>query len=194
MTAPPGRFCPACGHRAGETEPVCYRCKTPLPAFLRPSTEPSRDVGSVLGWLVLAFAAFVIFAIANPKTPMAPESVRADPPMPIERQLAVIDGATGFEETPDERRFRYLIEEFRARWGADPTHVADIFVGTRQEMRKAGVDDKLLPMMEGVHLYAPPGGPHELEKALAAYAALRIKGVDHEGALRGIRPLMEYRR
>lgn len=105
----------------------------------------------------------------------------------IEYKLAVVDAGTYVK--PDDlvvARFRSLLSQLETRWRESTTRVADMSVATKNQLRKVGVDQKILGFMEGMNSIKPVAGKGFAEYA-AFYVTIREQGRSHSVAIAALR-------
>jgi hypothetical protein len=108
-----------------------------------------------------------------------------DPP---ERQLANIDAK---QRVADDditiARFRSLLDQLSEAFSMRKQDIADKTVVIQQLLRKEGVEEKMLNMMEGINRIFPGrAGDWKYDTILAYYATFRVKGRSHSEAIEGI--------
>lgn len=127
---------------------------------------------------------FVILTVAMIGIPH-PVRANDDPP---ERQLANIDAK---QRVADDditiARFRSLLNQLSETFSMRRQDIADKTVAIQQYLRKEGVEEKMLNMMEGINRIFPSNaGDWKYNTILAYYATFRIKGRSHFEAIDGI--------
>ena len=83
-------------------------------------------------------------------------------------------------------RFRSLLSQLSTRWREPPTRIADMSVATKQQLRKVGVDQKILGFLEGMNLITPVTG-RDFPEYASLYVVMRSQGQSHEVAMAALR-------
>jgi hypothetical protein len=111
----------------------------------------------------------------------------------VEHQLAVID-AKGFvaEDDITVARFRSLLEQLSSTYDEDKQKIADMTVTARGLLRKNGIDEKVLNIMEGMNqLFSGKAENQKYSQMLAYYVAFRNKGMTHADAIENLRGIIQ---
>lgn len=88
-------------------------------------------------------------------------------------------------------RFRSLLNQLSATYIESSQEIADMSVIAQQQMRKDGIDESLLNIMEGMNqLFIVKVANQKYAEYAAAYATLRSSGQSHAQALNGIKALL----
>lgn len=110
----------------------------------------------------------------------------------LEHQLATIN-AGGYVAKDDitVARFRSLLEQLSSTYVEDKQEIADASVTAKQLLKKDGVAESLLNIMEGLNqLFATKIENQKYIESAAAYVTLRNKGQSHSEALRGLQAIL----
>ncbi len=97
---------------------------------------------------------------------------------PIEYKLAVVD-AGGYisKDHITIARFRSLLQQLTSKFIEDRTRIADMTVKAQQLLRKQGINEKMLDMVEGINRLVPRRFPNQqYGEYLAVYVDSRIRG------------------
>jgi len=112
----------------------------------------------------------------------------------LEYKLAVIDGVWGASEENNVTvaRFRTLLRLLSSKYVENRQQIADMTVKAQELLRKDGVAESLLNIMEGLNtvMRIQVGNQRYAEYA-AAYTALRSGGMAHQEAVDGLQALIE---
>ena len=112
---------------------------------------------------------------------------------PIEYKLAIIN-AGGYIDEDDitVNRFRSLLEQLSHTYIENRQQVADMTVTAKELLRKEGIKENLLNIMEGMNqLFSQPIENQEYAKYAAMYVTLRRNGRSHSQAIGDIRAILE---
>lgn len=110
----------------------------------------------------------------------------------LEHQLATIDaGGHVAKDDITVARFRSLLEQLSSMYVEDKQEIADASVTAQQLLKKDGVAESLLNIMEGLNqLFATQIENQKYFEYAAAYVTLRNKGQSHSEALRGLQAIL----
>lgn len=111
---------------------------------------------------------------------------------PIEYELAVIN-AKGFvpKDHITVARFRSLLDQLTTTFVENRQQIADMTVKAQELLKKEGVQETLLNMMEGMNqLFLTPIANQRYAEYAAAYVTLRQKGDAHAVAIRGLQGIL----
>lgn len=112
---------------------------------------------------------------------------------PIEYKLAVID-AGGFvpKDHITVARFRSLLNQLSKTYLEDKQQIADMTVTAQNLLRKEGIKESLLNIMEGLNrLFSKPLVNQKYAEYAASYVTLREKGYSHSKAIQGLKAILE---
>ena len=134
-----------------------------------------RSLSSVL----MAFALLCVLTTAQ-----ASES--------LEYKLATINaGGYVSKDHITVARFRSLLNQLSATFLENKKQIADMSVTAQNLLRKEGVDESLLNIMEGMNqLFSRKIENQKYAEYAAAYVTLRGKGQSHMEALRGLQAIL----
>ena len=112
---------------------------------------------------------------------------------PIEYKLAVIDaGGYVSKDHITVARFRSLLEQLSKTYVEDKQQIADMTVTTQNLLRKEGIQENLLDIMEGLNrLFAEPVENQKYAGYAVQYVTLREKGYSHFEAINGLKAILE---
>lgn len=139
--------------------------------------------------VVLAVVVAALMACeGNDRAPFPPaRSSNAHDAESVEFKLAVVDTA---HPQPDElvvARFRSLLRQLGSRYGETDERIASMTVVGHNLLKKEGVRESLLTMMEGFNqIPAVAGQGKEFAEYVAMYVELRKSGRSHTAALQVI--------
>lgn len=108
----------------------------------------------------------------------------------LERKLAEINsGGYVFEEDISVNRFRFLLAQLSDRFPESREKIADISVSAQNYLKKIGVAESLLNIMEGMYqatILVEPKTQGEYAEWIAAYLTVRERGLTHDEAVDGL--------
>lgn len=109
----------------------------------------------------------------------------------VEEQLAVIE-ENGPVRDSDIRiaRFRSLLNQLATTFPNTKQSIADMTVTARERLKKEGVEESLLKIMEGMNQIFTERSQHQYSEVLAAYIVLRVKGTSHDDAIGALKEFM----
>ena len=112
---------------------------------------------------------------------------------PVEYQLAVVDAGRYLPHNDiTVARFRSLLPQLDGKFTENAATIADITVKAQKILREAGIQEKMLKMMEGINrLFAQPFPNQRYAEYVSVYVATRIRGASHDEALAGIRDVLD---
>lgn len=111
----------------------------------------------------------------------------------LEYKLAVIN-AGGYvpKNHITVARFRSLLQQLSDTYVENRQQIADMTVTAQNLLRKEGIQENLLNIMEGMNqLFSKPVGNQKYAEYAAAYVTLRGKGQSHSQAMRGLKAILE---
>lgn len=129
-------------------------------------------------------ALFIVVLLAALNTAHASES--------HEYQLATIN-ASGYvsKDHITVARFRSLLDQLSSTYVENKQQIADMSVKAQQLLKKDGVEESLLKIMEGLNqLFASRIENQKYAEYAAAYVTLRSKGQSHSEAIRGLQAIL----
>lgn len=112
---------------------------------------------------------------------------------PIEYKLAVIN-AGGYvpKDHITVARFRSLLRQLSKTYVENRQQIADMTVMAQKMLRKEGIEESLLNIMEGMNqLFSTPIENQKYAEYSAAYVTLREKGQSHLQAIQGLKAILE---
>lgn len=111
---------------------------------------------------------------------------------PIEYKLATLNAKSYVaKDHITVARFRSLLNQLSAAYVESSQEIADISVIAQEKMRKDGVEESLLNIMEGMNqLSTVKVANQKYAEYAAAYITLRNAGQSHSQALGGIKALL----
>jgi hypothetical protein len=108
----------------------------------------------------------------------------------IEHKLAEVNkGGYVSEEDISVNRFRFLLTQLSDRLPESREKIADISVYGQNDLRKIGVAESLLNIMEGMYqatIFVKPKTQGEYAEWIAAYLTVREQGLSHDEAVDGL--------
>ena len=110
----------------------------------------------------------------------------------LEYKLATIN-AGGYVSKNDiaVARFRSLLNQLSATFVEDKQQIADMSVTAQNLLKKEGVQESLMNIMEGMNrLFPRKIGNQKYAEYAAAYVTLRTKGQSHSEAIRGLQAIL----
>lgn len=110
---------------------------------------------------------------------------------PLEYQLASLN-AKGMVASDHitVARFRSLLNQLDAAYVEDKQQIADMSMVAQQSMKRDGIDESLLNIMEGMNqLFAVKVANQRYAEYAAAYVTLRDSGQSHAQAISGLQAL-----
>lgn len=88
-------------------------------------------------------------------------------------------------------RFRSLLEQLSNTYVENKKQIADMSVAARNLIRKDGVEETILNIMEGMNQVFPRKIDNQkYSEYIAAYATLRVQGKSHDQAILGLRTMV----
>lgn len=117
----------------------------------------------------------------------------AIPDESLEYKLAVIN-AGGYvpKDHITVARFRSLLRQLSETYVENRQQVADMTVMAQKMLRKEGIEENLLNIIEGLNqLFSKPVENQKYAEYAAAYVTLREKGQSHSEAIRGLKAILE---
>lgn len=112
---------------------------------------------------------------------------------PIEYKLAVIN-AGGYvpKDHITVARFRSLLRQLSKTYVENRQQIADMTVMAQKMLRKEGLEESLLNIMEGLNqLFPTPVKNQKYAEYAVAYVTLREKGQSHSQAIQGLIAILE---
>lgn len=112
---------------------------------------------------------------------------------PLEYQLATLN-AGGYvpKDHITVARFRSLLTQLSATYVENKQQIADMSFTAQQQMRKDGINESLLNIMEGMNqLFTVRIENQKYAEYAAAYVTLRNSGQSHAQALGGLKALLQ---
>ena len=133
--------------------------------------------------VVFLLVGFLFFLLTSPVS--AEES--------IEYKLAVIDTQEPVERSGIKvARFRSLLNQLSTTYVETKQQIADMTVFAKQDLRKSGIKESMLNMMEGMNKLLPQKiSNQKYAEYLTMYITLRDKGQSHTEAISGIKALLK---
>ena len=127
---------------------------------------------------------FIVVLLAALNTAHASES--------LEYQLATINaGGYVSRDHITVARFRSLLGQLSSTYVENKQQIADMSVKAQQLLRKDGVEESLLNIMEGMNqIFASRIENQKYAEYAAAYVSLRSKGQSHPEAIRGVQAIL----
>jgi hypothetical protein len=160
-----------------------------------------KKVGPLGFYILIGVAVFVIFSIVGkftadapnafaPVTAFAQATKLADEP--LEYILASLDaGRRVRNDDITVARFRSLLQQLSDKYVENQQQVADMTVNAKNILKKAGVAESLLNIMEGMNqLFYSKAKNMQYAEYAAAYCTLREKGQSHSDAIAGLREIL----
>ena len=110
----------------------------------------------------------------------------------LEYQLATINaGGYVSRNHITVARFRSLLDQLSSTYIENKQQIADMSVKAQQLLKKDGVEESLLKIMEGMNrLFASRIKNQKYAEYAVAYVSLRIKGQSHSEAIRGLQAIL----
>lgn len=88
-------------------------------------------------------------------------------------------------------RFRSLLGQLSSAYVENKEQIADMSVTAQEMLRKDGIEESLLNIMEGLNqLFATRIENQKYAEYAAAYVTLRSKGQSHSQAIRGLQAIL----
>lgn len=105
----------------------------------------------------------------------------------LEYQLATINsGSYVPKDHVTVARFRSLLEQLSETFVENRQQIADMSVTARQLLKKNGIEESLINIMEGLNtIFSIRVDNQKYSEYAAAYVTLRDKGQSHSEAVRG---------
>jgi hypothetical protein len=157
----------------------------------RPSDRPREEKGTMNRVLLVLLAGLILYGcngngrnddFASETDPLPP------PPPSLEVQLAQVDGVD--RDEAKVHRFRSLLKQLDAKFIENPQHIADQTEISEERLKKQGVTESLLTIMEGMNqVFDTPVKNQNYKDYIAAYVSLRAKGQSHQEAIQGLKAL-----
>lgn len=158
--------------------------KTPRPALL------SICLFAVLG----AGLAFATTGCGDPKQDQADDAAyaAAQQAKPVEYKLARLDENDAPKDSdPKVARFKSLLGQLSTTYTEKPNQIADMTVSAQEQMKKEGVEEPLLDIMEDMNQVFAARIPNQrYAEYVAAYITLREKGYTREKSVAGLQDLL----
>lgn len=113
----------------------------------------------------------------------------ARPKPPEEKMLADINaGHTVRDDDITIARFRSLLAQLRQRFPEEKSRIGDMTVVAQESLKKEGISESLLRIMEGLNQAAQSSQSEGRQYAeyAAAYATLRDQGLSHDETVEGL--------
>lgn len=129
-------------------------------------------------------ALFIVILLGALNTAHASES--------LEYQLATINaGGYVSRDHITVARFRSLLDQLSSTYIENKQQIADMSVKAQQLLKKDGVEENLLKIMEGLNqLFASRIENQKYAEYAAVYVTLRSKGQSHSEAIRGLQAIL----
>lgn len=110
----------------------------------------------------------------------------------LEYKLATINaGGYVSKDHITVARFRSLLNQLSATFVEDKQQIADMSVTAQNLLKKDGIQESLINIMEGMNQFFPRKIDNQkYAEYAAAYVQLRSKGQSHSEAIRGIQALL----
>lgn len=110
----------------------------------------------------------------------------------IEYKLATINaGGYVSKDHITVARFRSLLDQLSATFVENKNQIADMSVTAQNLLRKEGIEESLLNIMEGMNkLFSRKIENQKYAEYAAAYVTLRSKGQSHTEAFRGLQAIL----
>jgi uncharacterized protein YjgD (DUF1641 family) len=110
----------------------------------------------------------------------------------LEYMLASLDaGRRVRKDDITVARFRSLLQQLSDKYVENQQQVADMTVKAREMLKKAGIAESLLNIMEGMNqLFYSKAKNMQYAEYAAAYCTLREKGQSHSDAVAGLREIL----
>src|SRR5438270_4002800 len=120
-------------------------------------------------YIIVLFASILLLAAADD---------------PVEYKLAIIE-AGGYvpKEHITVARFRSLLKQLQIGYKEDSERIANITVWAQNSLKKEGIKESLLNIMEGMNQILVRERRKEYAQFVAAYVVLRTKGMKHDEAI-----------
>jgi hypothetical protein len=111
---------------------------------------------------------------------------------PLEYQLASLNAKSMVaSDHITVARFRSLLNQLDAAYVEDKQQIADMSVVAQQSMKRDGIDESLLNIMEGMNqLFSVKVTNQRYAEYAAAYVTLRDSGQSHAQAISGLQALL----
>lgn len=188
--------CSECRGEISEKAEKCPRCGAPV---------KKKTGGCAMLFAIVAgvFLVGYIVSLSNSSTSTQPpsRSLRTQEARPqptnipsdsLEHQLAIID-AKGHvaDDDASEARFGSLLLQLADTFSETKQMIADTSVKAQQILKKNGIEERVLNIMEGMNQIFP--GKAENQKyaqTLALYVALRDKGRTHVEAIGDLKEMI----
>jgi hypothetical protein len=110
----------------------------------------------------------------------------------LEYRLACINaGHTVAQNDITVARFRSLLRQLSQTFVEDQQQIADMSAYCQHELRKNGISESLLNIMEGMNqLFTVKVSNQKYVEYIAAYSLLRNKGQSHAEAIEGLQGIL----
>ena len=110
----------------------------------------------------------------------------------LEYKLATINaGGYVSKDHITVARFRSLLNQLSTTFVEDKQQIADMSVTAQNLLKKDGIQESLINIMEGMNQIFPRKiDNHKYAEYAAAYVILRSKGQSHTEAIRGLQALL----
>jgi len=110
----------------------------------------------------------------------------------LEYKLATINaGGYVSKEHVTVARFRSLLNQLSVTFVEDKEQIADMSVTAQNLLKKEGVEESLINIMEGMNqLFSKKIENQKYAEYAAAYVTLRGKGQSHTEAIRGLQAIL----
>ena len=135
--------------------------------------------------IVLVSAAFFLLILTGSLNTASAKS--------LEYKLAVLDaGRSVPKDHITVARFRSLLKQLSDTYVENRMEIADATVTAQNLLRKDGIKESLLDIMEGMNqLFSKPIKNQKYIEYAAAYVTLRENGQSHSEAIRGLKALLK---
>jgi hypothetical protein len=172
--------CPSCARETPDASTFCLHCgKSPQ----RKETEPRSKAGWVIVGVILALLVIIGSLRPNGKSASDDKAVRQNTPVSdanetTEFKMAYID-SNGHISRDDVRvaRYRTLLDLLESKAGDPPPNgdenIASMFVFVQEQLKKNGISESMLNLMEGMNQLISPGKTELLSEHLALYQGFR---------------------
>lgn len=110
----------------------------------------------------------------------------------IEYKLATIDAGRSIPtDHITVARFRSLLHQLSATYTENAQQIADMTVKAKQILKKDGINESLISIMEGMNQILPQRIENQrYAEYVSAYVALRSQGQSHTEAVRGLQAML----
>lgn len=129
---------------------------------------------------------FITITLLLPTSPLLAEES-------LEYKLAIIN-AGGYvpKDHITVARFRSLLRQLSDTYIENRQQIADMTVTAQKMLRKEGIQENLLNIMEGMNrLFSKPVENQKYAEYVVAYVTLREKGQSHSQAVSGLKAILE---